>query len=778
MVDIQQDLDPVSQLSQLDQKTPDTPAVLTDEQHADSLASKGTVQMVSPDGVHGTMPRTSVNQALKSGFSFIPGSEDEANYDKYNNAGIAAGLGAASAASFGISDWVARAAGVSPEALRSYRDYSPTATTVGEIGGIAASLLLAPEESLVGAGADLGGSITAKTAKALVNPDASAIVRGIQQVGAGALGSAVEGSLYGLGNVINETALGDTDHIGERLASNMGVGALIGGGLGASGKALTGALTHGISKAAMSESAPKILNNFANYLAERFPEGRIAQKIGQKVGKLTGNDLIDVVGRMSNKDLEDNASKFGGFKNQIVTDSKDLMEKIGSMAEPDLTDLSTATVLPKIQEILKTLPEDLQKTITEAETSNEILDALKAAKDMSPEVKATVEPLLEDPKLFGPYSSNLAKSEMTIEAFKEALGQDTLKKKFEAITAEGLRDPEVIRPFADIIDKAGALESNYNDLVKTSPDFDISKSGVEVLKKQINSDSKKIPNIINQLGLGGGYLTLATAVHHPALAAATLALGYGKKELQSYLGQGLANIERFNNTMTKATQAAVAVSGKEAIAPVVNSLSEERYDKISKDLSYNSNIQHRLDTIHTITQPLSEIAPNTAKSAAATMNRAHQFLESKLIPKSPTAMLDPKTSTPSRSQLATFNRYLGAVEDPLGVLRNVKNGTISHEEIEALKTVYPKMYADMQSHIMSHLAEQKDPSKIPYKNKIALSTFMGMPLTRQLTNMGAANPQQAQQQQTGKRSRSKGLDKIDIATRSETPFQRNQSGKV
>lgn len=58
---------------------------------------------------------------------------------------------------------------------------------------------------------------------------ANAIVKGVS----GATGFGAEGAIYGLGNQINEHALGDPEALGEHLIGGIGMGAALGGGLGA-----------------------------------------------------------------------------------------------------------------------------------------------------------------------------------------------------------------------------------------------------------------------------------------------------------------------------------------------------------------------------------------------------------------------------------------------------------------------------------------------------------------------------------------------------------------
>jgi len=137
--------------------------------------------------------------------------------DKYGGVGgstVAAGLGLARGATFGLSDVALTKAGVSPQTLKGYQEENPISSTVGEIG----SAFLPTGAASVVAKAGLG------VAKAL--PAASKVVQGAAQY-------ATEGALFGLGQSISESALGDHDLVSEQTLGNIGFSAIMSGGIGA-----------------------------------------------------------------------------------------------------------------------------------------------------------------------------------------------------------------------------------------------------------------------------------------------------------------------------------------------------------------------------------------------------------------------------------------------------------------------------------------------------------------------------------------------------------------
>ena len=67
--------------------------------------------------------------------------------------------------------------------------------------------------------------------------------------------------------------------------------------------------------------------------------------------------------------------------------------------------------------------------------------------------------------------------------------------------------------------------------------------------------------------------------------------------------------------------------------------------------------------------------------------------------------MTPRSSKPIPSdiELAEFARYYSAVADPHSVLEDLQRGMATHEQMEALKTVYPKFYQNLQMETMGKI---------------------------------------------------------------------------
>lgn len=158
------------------------------------------------------------------------------------------------------------------------------------------------------------------------------------------------------------------------------------------------------------------------------------------------------------------------------------------------------------------------------------------------------------------------------------------------------------------------------------------------------------------------------------------------------------------------------------------------------------NPDQAVHTLDQATRPLYYSAPKTSAALQQAMGRAASFLASKL-PQEPAPLpLSPKLP-PSQSELARFERYRSVVENPVSVLEQVRDGTVTPESMEALTTVYPKLYSEMSEAVMSALTDaQAKKKEIPYSVKLSLSTFLGQPLDHSMTQASIAASQSAMAQ--------------------------------
>ena len=126
------------------------------------------------------------------------------------------------------------------------------------------------------------------------------------------------------------------------------------------------------------------------------------------------------------------------------------------------------------------------------------------------------------------------------------------------------------------------------------------------------------------------------------------------------------------------------------------------------------------------TADLYKVAPNITGQINNSLVAAAQFLNSKMpSPKAQMALSHEFVPTPA--QLSKFNKYYSVVNNPLIVLDQVKNKTLTTESLEAIQAVHPDLYNDMKTKILDSFDSKKAKS-LDYGTKISLAKFMGEPL--------------------------------------------------
>jgi hypothetical protein len=171
--------------------------------------------------------------------------------------------GAARAATFGGSDWLARQMGASPEGLRERATRNPVASFVGEAVGTVAPLLLTGGAGGLGAAARLtpvavadaiGGAVAKKVAE-------QAGEGFIARLAAGSANMAVQGALSGVGGEISSRSMTDRGLLDDGSLSEYlmaaGSGALVGGALGGAGHLVGEAVGAGLSLGGKAVEAGK-----------------------------------------------------------------------------------------------------------------------------------------------------------------------------------------------------------------------------------------------------------------------------------------------------------------------------------------------------------------------------------------------------------------------------------------------------------------------------------------------------------------------------------------
>ena len=215
---------------------------------------------------------------------------------------------------------------------------------------------------------------------------------------------------------------------------------------------------------------------------------------------------------------------------------------------------------------------------------------------------------------------------------------------------------------------------------------------------------------------------------------------YAHNQIIGELNQELAGnaqkvntVSKLNSMIAKATKQIGSAIGNvleskaTKIVPAAP-LTPDEYKKTVRDIkSMLSNPKLLHDKISNATQPLYGAAPNTAQALQKNLLTGVGFLGSKIPPQPQNSLLQ-KTPEPTKAEIAKFDKYYRAVQNPLEVLHQLSNHTLSSESLEAVKTVYPKIYMKMQQELLGQISDNKESYQLPYTTKMSVGKFLDAPV--------------------------------------------------
>lgn len=85
------------------------------------------------------------------------------------------------------------------------------------------------------------------------------------------------------------------------------------------------------------------------------------------------------------------------------------------------------------------------------------------------------------------------------------------------------------------------------------------------------------------------------------------------------------------------------------------------------------------------------------------------------------------TYRPSDAEMSRWARYVAAADDPIGALTDeMTAGALSLETVETVETLYPAIYADVQTQLIERAGQLQ--VELSWPQRLTLSTFFGVPV--------------------------------------------------
>ena len=738
---------------------------------------------------------------------------------------------ALSSVSFGLSDQVGKALGFQ-EALRERRERNETSALAGEVTGIVGPALLSGGSSLLAKGAGAAGKGIATAARAgstIERLTAKGINKLLAETGkkkfardvlsksiAKGAGSAVEGTFYGIGELVEENALGNAEFNAENLMAYGGKGALwgglVGGGLGGLGKTVSivvpkikGNKVVGTSIKKIDDFSDKMTNPVYNSFKLGGFKDETIERLIQRNPQMVEN-LPEVLGKVMRKNgtvksLASNRSLLEASENYL----DDLGEGIGKTVR-DIDDaVLTPRDFPKIKDVASKQRKELEKLKQKYvdKNGNPIdVDAAKNVRRIEKEYEFAKKKGLDDKlldethytakdlhdlkKQFHEKSNYWKKKDLSIE--------DEISRAYSKAMRDSLQDfsYKLNTPLGN---KLRQELLDYNSLATFVGGFS------KRIKGQTNFPTKRDIFLgLSALGMGVDPFTAA--------GIAGAASAFVKSDLKNKLFV-LSRIERSNQLVTKKIQRGVKkffVSGIKRTAVPLSAtiltkspLAKERKDGIvvgkpKTEQEALKNVMSNLDYLRENPQNFDRImldpnlqsaAPKTYVKSKELAGRALMFLDRKM-PRSMSKQLNVnpflrKTFPSSDQEIYKFKKYLHAVQNPMSIIDDLERGALSTEAVEVMQFVYPELYSEVQSQVFNQLEKTGDKNEVEYPQRLQLGILMGMPTDMALLPQAIKGLQalykEAQASQAGGSITAAAANKLDLAESQATELEKVSNRK-
>ncbi len=807
--------------------------------------AEARVNVVNEHGRVVSIPESQAGQALESEGYRLAGADEvkQARLERdYGGAGHQVGAllsGAASGASLGMSDVVIGELG-GRDALQAYEQVHGGLRGAGELAGSLAGL------GKLGAGAK-GASLAARAAKGagsvLRAPARAAFKAGQATEGlvaaktgskfAGLMaGASAEGALYGAGAAISESAIYDTQLTGERLAAQVGRGALF----GAAGAGVLGGGARLLGAGARKGAS---LIQRALKGADGNP-GALAKLVAGSSSVVSGAPREAIERLLSDADYRKLAVGAGELGEK---ESAKLLDALEGFHRTNERMRAVNSGAAKADEVAATITRGNEANQTSAfrgmaDELSGVIDNVKASKDamsqkgvnkLSKSIKqfeATVR-RLESGK------GDIVEAYMKADAVKRSVGDAAYSKLGASVsdpaeralydTLDGLYEKQ-LRPFLEndaLFGQAGARQKAINAawapfiqeggrtgipqlLAKTRRGFkgakvrEFNRERVAKALQGLGKAEKEqlTSNLIRYLEHGDSFISTAKAETRLSGRDKALASSLGDdiaqvRESVSRLQEmgrasdDLAALKAADTQNQLMGQAAAYAVGSGALGPlagvgaVAHGVVSNPYGIVTKMAAIESmasrfasktdgaasklidkaarqaykapaELQEAKDSRRTFSEVSSRLqkvagnrqaaeselrkqvagfadgAPQAANALVATQMAKYDYLLRRMPHMNASAM--GREPSVSRVEADRFMRSVRALEDPTVVLDDAIKGQLNRETVEAVKAVYPSMFAEMQSKVMDEYADLAATGKqLPYAQRLQIGTLLEIP---------------------------------------------------
>jgi len=353
-----------------------------------------------------------------------------------------------------------------------------------------------------------------------------------------------------------------------------------------------------------------------------------------------------------------------------------------------------------------------------------------------------------------PSSSELVKESYIQQALKYAK-TDTeellspkkfFNKVFDGWTPE-IRDFVLNKEVSQGVTQSQRLKA-IQELVNKVPSNANPSGSAGMIQKLMKNTPAEVLAVISWLtghGLGSGYVTAKLAK-----LVGTEGPDYAKVALLKFLGSdqpvnsaAFKAMSEFITSATKGQNKIINASKdlfKGGTGVIVSQATENEFKKTERDLQkMKSSPESFLDKSENLTHYLPDVGIEIGSLAGSALDI---YQEGKPYPDS-NLILD-ESVMPSKEKVAEYQRKLGLMNQPLRIFNYIKDSTITDQDREIIKKMYPGFYQTSAQALVNQVMDQKEKEKlIPYKLRLSLSKYLEMPLDSSITPQSVFMNQQS-----------------------------------
>jgi len=284
--------------------------------------------------------------------------------------------------------------------------------------------------------------------------------------------------------------------------------------------------------------------------------------------------------------------------------------------------------------------------------------------------------------------------------------------------------PDRAQYFANLFDKYRITRTLQKQLEKSTPLADFAKKASDVVLGGIGYGLGDIPGLL----LAGTKKLADSNFKNKLVVLSGIEKANEnvsrrlKQAADTFLDKNIRKASRLASTKILMTSSLAAFEGEQP------KNKEQAFQNIQKNLQeLKADPSKLLERTVKAGSVISQYAPQTATVVGERLVRAVDFLDQK-IPKpnheAPSLTAYSRPFTPSSMQLAQFERYLQVIENPLSVMEDLEQGTLTREHVQALQQVYPMFYNRLREFMSERLQDYSEP--LSYSKRVQVSILLDL----------------------------------------------------